>query len=850
MVSEASEHSNALYNFVLTDEGGKELYGTCLRFYDRYSEGNVGWDLTTVTEFQGGGRADQRQFLTVDSGRSETCTEDPEFVYLRKHPSVPITSRAAVDIPRYSYAGRSEFGLSSRPEAMLIPRCLVLLSPEPFLDTCKGLLLSLYTLTKNGPLYPFESMVMHLVMNIPVPNSQIDLKLDLERTEFRLTHPACNKLPLLDVNLGSLFSCLDLNNVLKAFRAILLERNVVLMSRFEEKLTDCSMGLMGLLYPFKWKLVFVPVLPTAWIDYMSSPVSFVMGVLAECKDEVLARCTGDELIVDLDQNTTTSACTLRLTQSTIDDLPDLPDHYGKKLIKKVSEILRQEICTPKSKPTRLLKPYLDLPACTRIRECFFQFFVSILKPYKQFLDYEGGQDGSNLFHKSAFLEICPESARTFFAKLLDTQIFAIFCDLRIRSSTIEQYYENLLFDEHITAKLNRSKFKYTKIKTPFLDDRSKDAKTVLQVPKLQTVFGLEPKLHLYERFPGFKYDLAASVGMPKIALPAVVKTQEEMPPQSPLVRRVSEQIRTLGIECVFLSWLQMWAKSLGCQFPTEQKDRLEELLGVLSDMQKRARRPTVTNFKLILEACLRVNPALTLPIFTFMNRINALVDSEILSILHKSVAKLHLSRKQNLRLDPPQTASVERIFTRPKDSHVLDKREVRFFVRERCYQCGGEFNIGDLMRLWQNDADMEWDCKTCGRNLTPDLQVRVGFEVGPLVQYPRTSTMEGVALFSPFQLKAKADSIDELKDLQALRTQENALFWNLVWHFHYLKLPYEFLLPYKVQQSPFQITVTEESPKTAVEPFAPERTHFSEVVRGLVKDAQTQTVAGPSTSSS
>lgn len=841
MVTETSERLNALYNFVLTDEEGKELYGTCLRFYDRYTEGGVGWDQAPFPDFQSSAKPNQRQFLTAEIARSDTCTDEASFQYIRKHPSIPVSSRNSGDLPRYSYAGRGELGLPGRSEAFMVSRCLVLLTTDPFLETCKGLLLSLFTCIKSGPLYPFESLIMHLVMDIPTPCSQVDLKVEVERAEFHLSHPACNKLPLMDVNLGSLFACLDLNNVLKVFKAILLERNVVLMSRYEEKLTDCSLSLMGLLYPFKWRLVYVPVLPSSWVDYMSSPVSFVMGALTECKDEVFARCSGDELIVDLDLNTTTSACTLRLGEDT-EDLPELPDHYAKKLAKKVSDILRQEAGC-KLKPARLFNPSLDPATCLRIRDCFYQFFVSILKSYKGYLDYEGSQEGSTLFNKAAFLETCPESTKAFFSKLLDSQLFANFCDSRIRSTTIEQYYENLLFDEHITAKQNRSKFKYSKVKTPFLDDKSKDSKTAFQVPKLPVAFNLEPRLQTYESFPSFQYEVAAAIGLPRVSLPTVSKAQEELPPPSPVLRRVSEQIRTQGVDCVFLAWLQMWAKTLGCQATSERKERLEELLKVLAEMQKKACRPSTTSFKLVLEACVRVDPALTLPVFTFMNRINTLVDSEILGILHKSVARLHTVRQQKLHISPASSSqSLERVFHRAKDSHVLGKREVRFFVRERCYQCGSEFCIGDIMRLWQNDSDMELECRNCGRSLAPDLQARVGFEVGPLDPFPRTSTMEGVALFSPFQLKAKADSQEELRDLQMLRTQENALFWNLVWHFHYLKLPYEFLLPYNDQQPSYHLTVTEDSPKTAIQPFAPELTHFSDVIKGLSKDQQTQTV--------
>jgi hypothetical protein len=102
-----------------------------------------------------------------------------------------------------------------------------------------------------------------------------------------------------------------------------------------------------------------------------------------------------------------------------------------------------------------------------------------------------------------------------------------------------------------------------------------------------------------------------------------------------------------------------------------------------------------------------------------------------------------------------------------------------------------------------------------------------------------------VALFSPFLVKKQTDALGSFSDLMELRTMEHALFWNLIWHFNYMKLPYEFLLPYEPtnETQTYHITIGADSPKTAKKAFAPELTDFRAVVfRSTTKDEETQTI--------
>ena len=47
-------------------------------------------------------------------------------------------------------------------------------------------------------------------------------------------------------------------------------------------LTGCAHALLALLYPFDWQHVFIPVLPTSLIDFVCSPLPYIIGINPSC----------------------------------------------------------------------------------------------------------------------------------------------------------------------------------------------------------------------------------------------------------------------------------------------------------------------------------------------------------------------------------------------------------------------------------------------------------------------------------------------------------------------------------------------------------------------------------------
>jgi hypothetical protein len=94
---------------------------------------------------------------------------------------------------------------------------------------------------------------------------------------FRLNAPDESMPPVASFEL--LFTALGTAGVLRLISALLNESRVVLIAEQLSDLSTVAHCAMALLQPFTWQHVFIPVLPTAMIDYVCAPMPFVVGVL-------------------------------------------------------------------------------------------------------------------------------------------------------------------------------------------------------------------------------------------------------------------------------------------------------------------------------------------------------------------------------------------------------------------------------------------------------------------------------------------------------------------------------------------------------------------------------------------
>ena len=465
-----------LHHFVLTNDKGQKVYGTCLTVCDEYhAEKNSPW---------------YRQDLVSDS---------PQGV---------------------------EVSVSDQTTTLYLPRCLCILSAYPYVTAFREYLAQLFRLatSTNCMNAPIERYIMNLCDEIPAPPpGAFEVQVKILDSVIRFWSPPA-KLPIAYVSLPyqTLFDCLDVENILHLWYCLTMERKVLLVSSQYTLLTVCSEILCSLLYPMKWSHLYVPLLPRFLSPMLDAPVPYLCGVTRDNWLHVQQFVSEETIVVDLDRNSVMfgekteplpavpGKKWLKLKNS----LEDVADHLFwktrglkseyiqfrknklnswnfKRVARERGETRWNEKLetfdqaynlqfTPDSENLNDAVLEQERNQWDRLQESFLRFFVALLKDYRGFLhtpDADSPQSpeiGSNewvqwskrrWFDRDGFLASQKPEYAPYLSQLCMTQQFDDFITKRLYSPEMPDI---IFFDQSIDAKNNRSRMRFKKVETPFL----------------------------------------------------------------------------------------------------------------------------------------------------------------------------------------------------------------------------------------------------------------------------------------------------------------------------------------------------------------------------------------------
>eukprot|EP00751_Fragilariopsis_kerguelensis_P012796 CAMPEP_0170764652 /NCGR_PEP_ID=MMETSP0733-20121128/4138_1 /TAXON_ID=186038 /ORGANISM="Fragilariopsis kerguelensis, Strain L26-C5" /LENGTH=1350 /DNA_ID=CAMNT_0011105355 /DNA_START=28 /DNA_END=4082 /DNA_ORIENTATION=+ len=487
----------SVHHFVMTNEKGRKLYGTCLTIYEDYQPpANTPW---------------------------------------KNHEKLHSTTVGEAGI---------EVSVNSEDNQLYIPRCLCIVSIWPYVTAFREYLAQLYRLATSTDCMkaPIERYVMNLCMEIPAPPpGSFEVKICILDSVIRIWGPPA-KLPIAYVALPYhiLFDCLDIENILHLWYCLTMERKVILVSSQHSILTVSSEILCSLLYPMKWSHLYVPLLPKFLCPILSVP--YLCGVTRDNWMHAQQFVCDETIVVDLDRNS------VMFGQRTV-ELPPVPGkkwsklhhslqeiaghlfwrgrgletEYQQFIHNKISQYDFKEIAEQKGEQVwreklQTLDQAFNLQYTPdsehlldntvndmeqnqwdRLQEAFLRFFVAILKDYRKFLhisedsklDPGSSSSASNdwlswgnnhKFDKDSFIASQKPEYFSYLSGLCSMQQFDDFITKRLYSPELPDI---IFFDQSIDAKLNRSRLKLKKVHTPFLQS----AKVHKQ---LETFVAVEP----------------------------------------------------------------------------------------------------------------------------------------------------------------------------------------------------------------------------------------------------------------------------------------------------------------------------------------------------------------------
>ena len=111
---------------------------------------------------------------------------------------------------------------------------------------------------------------------------EVQLASFLPKLEFQFPPPLISR----EWGVYRLILRLNLPALLVLIQLLLLERSVLVIGDSYEEVNACTCALVNLLEPFKWVSAFIPTLPTSMLTFVSSPVPFIAGVVAESKEDM------------------------------------------------------------------------------------------------------------------------------------------------------------------------------------------------------------------------------------------------------------------------------------------------------------------------------------------------------------------------------------------------------------------------------------------------------------------------------------------------------------------------------------------------------------------------------------
>ncbi|KAK9708693.1 uDENN domain [Popillia japonica] len=308
----------------------------------------------------------------------------------------------------------------SHHSIMYAPKCLVLVSRLDYIETFRNCLGIIYTVYIENVGVPLETLVGNILGCIQVPppgGPQVRFSIGAGDRQA-LQPPISPSLPVTHTSVNLLFHQLGIRNVLVLFCAIMTEHKILFHSKSYNRLTEACRALTALMYPFRYTHVYIPLLPAALVEVLSTPTPFIMGVHSSLKSEVAELM--DVIIADLDGGSI-------IVPDGV-SLPLLPEPLLTNTQEALSLILQPELnFADHAFPPLAVRAPQSVMLDKEIRSVFMRTFSQLLQGYRSCLTLIRIHPKPVItFHKAAFLGERNLTDCDFTTRVLDSMFFTSF----------------------------------------------------------------------------------------------------------------------------------------------------------------------------------------------------------------------------------------------------------------------------------------------------------------------------------------------------------------------------------------------------------------------------------------
>ena len=323
---------------------------------------------------------------------------------------------------------------------VFIPESISLISKYPFfisMDKCLRCMISLQSEDMNN-------LINHLINEVPSPKKNYQIKffipkirdpiiLNYEYNKFLSSkNDNNNLLSTSQINVKFLLDKISVENIIMIFQLILLEQKILFLENNYQILSEISFIFLELIYPLIWINPFLPVLSIKTVQFLQSPVPYIMGLdeyLLKYASESNSIYLGTEMIIfNIMTNQFISSKTRkRIHKKDIFHefkLPTIPDKIGDYIYKELKYLKKiiEKIEKYKEKKEKANEILSDEEIDKKLRTIFLKAMIMLIGDYNNFLFYT--EDEIPLFNKEAFVQSHKDkNSQLFLGEMVKTQIF-------------------------------------------------------------------------------------------------------------------------------------------------------------------------------------------------------------------------------------------------------------------------------------------------------------------------------------------------------------------------------------------------------------------------------------------
>ncbi|XP_058057727.1 myotubularin-related protein 13 [Anopheles bellator] len=308
---------------------------------------------------------------------------------------------------------------------MYAPKCLVIVSRLEYIEAFRNCLGTIYTVYLESLKFQLHYLIGSILGCIQVPppgGPPVRFSIGAGDKQI-LQPPLSNTLPVTGSCVSLLFHQLGIKNVMLLFCAVMTEHKILFHSTSYTRLTDSCRALTALMYPFRYSLVYIPILPASLLEVLSMPTTFIMGIHSSLRSEISEIL--DVIVADLDGGS------IHIPESLVPPVARLPASLWDATENALRTVLHPELALADLAFPSAIQFFReqrnDVMLDKEIRAVFMRLFAQLLQGYRSYLTLIRINPKPIIqFHRAGFLGARELVDCEFLSRVLDSMFFTGF----------------------------------------------------------------------------------------------------------------------------------------------------------------------------------------------------------------------------------------------------------------------------------------------------------------------------------------------------------------------------------------------------------------------------------------